>query len=380
MDVLDQSKSKSPFVPRDSVRASIAMRLVAKGAEFLKAGEYQKALSAYRQARDILDGLSASQKDNTDLGLTLSLVYRRMGDAMRAQDDLAGAREAYLSSLAIVEGLANFHPDHAELQRNRDEAVAALSAVSDTIGSGSDNVKEIAPPLPSLHEALVRATEKRVASAPPTEEQVAGQAAPEMPVAEELRRLRSRSLLEDPTGRLVENIRRKMRVGALEKIEVRIARRDVEGLTARMTGGGQLHRHEVRVADAMSVRLRAPDGGFLIDPLSPETCWTHNAHQEQDFASWRWSVTPQRRGRGRLHLIISAQTLDAKGVAAEAALPDQVIKVKVRVNYGRTFRKVVGWGLLMVAGGALNAWGRELYPAALDALGRVSGLLDKWIQ
>ena len=129
-----------------------------------------------------------------------------------------------------------------------------------------------------------------------------------MPVAEELRRLRSRSVLEDPTGRLVENIPRKMRVGALEKIEVRVARHDVEGLTARMTGGGQLHRHEVRVADAMTVRLRAPDGGFLIDPLSPETCWTHNAYQEKDFASWRWSVTPLRRGRARLHLIISAQT------------------------------------------------------------------------
>jgi hypothetical protein len=34
----------------------------------------------------------------------------------------------------------------------------------------------------------------------------------------------------------------------------------------------------------------------------------------------------------------------------------------------------------MVAGAALNAWGRELYPAALDALSRVSGLLDKWLQ
>jgi hypothetical protein len=198
-----------------------------------------------------------------------------------------------------------------------------------------------------------------------------------MPVAEELRRLRSRSVLEDPTGRLVENIPRKMRIGALEKVEVRIARSDVEGLTARMTGAGRLHRHEIRVADAMTVRLRAPDGGFVIDPLSPETCWTHNAHQEQDFASWRWSVTPQRRGRARLHLIISAQTLDAKGVAAEAALPDQVIKVYVRVNYGRAVRKVAGWALLMVAGGALSAWGRELYPAALEATGRLWGLLER---
>ena len=47
-------------------------------------------------------------------------------------------------------------------------------------------------------------------------------------------------------------------------------------------------------------------------------------------------------GRARLLLIISAQTLDATGVTAEAALPDQMIKVYVRVNYGRAVRKVVG--------------------------------------
>ena len=112
----------------------------------------------------------------------------------------------------------------------------------------------------------------------------------------------------------------------------------------------------------------------MLDPQG------ESATQDQDFASWRWSVTPQRRGRARLHLIISAQTLDAKGVAAEAALPDQVIKVYVRVNYGRAVRKVAGWGLLMVAGGALSAWGRELYPAALDALGRVWWSLEKLVQ
>ena len=74
------------------------------------------------------------------------------------------------------------------------------------------------------------------------------------------------------------------------------------------------------------MRLRAPEGGFLIFPLSPETCWTDEAKGDgNDYASWRWNVTPQRRGRARLH--ISAQTLDANGMTAEAALPDQVIKV-----------------------------------------------------
>ena len=283
---------------------------------------------------------------------------------------------------SILEGLANFHPDNAELQHHRAEVLAALSATSDAIGTRSDNVKSMAPPLPSLHEALVRSAEKRVAeSVPAAERPVAEQDAPEMPIAEELRRSRGRSVLDDRTGRLIENIPRKMRVGTLAAVEVRIARRDVDGLTERMTGGGRLHRHELRVADAMTVRLRAPEGGFLIDPLSAETCWTHNAQtsglQEHDFASWRWSITPQRRGKSRLLLIISAQTLDATGVTAEAALPDQVIKVDVRVDYGRAVRKVAGWGLLTMGGGVLGAWGRELYPVALDAPARVWWLLEK---
>ena len=83
MDVLEERKAR--LATADNKRASIAMRLVTKGGEFLKAGEPQRALTAYLHARDILDGLSANEKDNTDLGLTLSLVYRKIGDAMRAQ-------------------------------------------------------------------------------------------------------------------------------------------------------------------------------------------------------------------------------------------------------------------------------------------------------
>ena len=48
------------------------------------------------------------------------------------------------------------------------------------------------------------------------------------------------------------------------------------------------------------------------------------------------------------------------------------------MNYARTVRKVAGWGLLMVAGAALSTWGRELYPAALDAVGRLWGLVERW--
>jgi hypothetical protein len=54
-----------------------------------------------------------------------------------------------------------------------------------------------------------------------------------------------------------------------------------------------------------------------------------------------------------------------------------VIKIYVRVNFGRTARKVVGWGLLTMTGGALGAWARELYPPALNALTKVWWSLEK---
>jgi len=54
-----------------------------------------------------------------------------------------------------------------------------------------------------------------------------------------------------------------------------------------------------------------------------------------------------------------------------------VIKVYVRVNYGRALRKVAGWALLMVAGAALSTWGRELYPTSLGAVGRLWGLVER---
>jgi|RhiMetdeSRZDD1v2_1073273.scaffolds.fasta_scaffold308744_2 hypothetical protein len=357
MDVHHQTSAGS-FAQIDSERATIAMRLVMMCGEFIKAGEPQKALEAYHHARDILDGLASSQPHNLDLGLTLSLLHLKIGDLMRARGDLGEAKEAYRSSLAIAERLATFHPDNEELQRNQAEAHSALSTMSGTFGFGPklDCAIKRLEGFPSLHEALASGTHSRVeAPAPAATDEVSRVESLVVERPRELQlRVRERTAPGDLTGGgLIHNIPRKMRVGALEKVEVRIPRR--------------------QGTDAITVRLRAPEGRFLIFPLSAETSWTDGTKDEgNDYATWRWNVTPQRRGRARLH--ISAQTLDAHGMAAEAALPDQVLKVFVRVNYARALRKVSGWGLLMVAGAALSTWG----PAALHAAGRLWGLLERW--
>ena len=87
----------------------------------------------------------------------------------------------------------------------------------------------------------------------------------------------------------------------------------------------------------------------------------------EDFASWRWHVTPRDRGRRRLQLIISARTVSADGLAAETALPDQVITVRVRTNYAKAARRWIGWGGAAVVGGLLAKFGE----GAFSMLGRM---------
>jgi len=154
-----------------------------------------------------------------------------------------------------------------------------------------------------------------------------------------------------------------MTVGVTELVEVAIARAEITALAEKLQGSGAAYRHEVIVTKAMSVRLRAPEGGFWIETASPETQWIENTLGllSDDYASWRWAVTPQQRGKPRLQLIVSARTVGADGLAAETALPDQVIEVKVRTNYQRTAMQWAGWLAAAMVGGILARFGEGLW-------------------
>ncbi len=167
-------------------------------------------------------------------------------------------------------------------------------------------------------------------------------------------------------GALAENVPRTMRVGVSERVEIRIGRAQAKGLTEGMEGGGLAWRHDVVVTKAMSVRLRAPEGGFFIETASPETQWVDNQFADvgDDFASWRFVVTPQRRGTARLQIIVSARTVGADGLAAETAFPDQAVDVKVRTNYGSLARRSLGWAAAAILGGVLAKFGESAFGAA----------------
>lgn len=176
-------------------------------------------------------------------------------------------------------------------------------------------------------------------------------------------------------GQMAENVPRSMRVANSERIEIRLARGHVSALTEGLDGGGLAWRHDVTVTKAMTVRLRAPDGGFFIETASPETQWIDSQFGDmgEDFASWRFLVTPQRRGWSRLQIIVSARTVGADGLAAETAFPDQVVEVKVKTNYARTAKRGLGWLTAAVAGGAVAKFGEGAFTAGAELVSKFMG-------
>jgi hypothetical protein len=48
-------------------------------------------------------------------------------------------------------------------------------------------------------------------------------------------------------------------------------------------------------------------------------------------------------------------------------LPDQIVNVKVRVNYAKTVKRIGGWALAAIVGGVLARFGEDL-PATIASL------------
>lgn len=207
---------------------------------------------------------------------------------------------------------------------------------------------------PPMHAGPYGDTGAATAPAPPMSTQ---------PPLKRQKKAKPQARTQIETGQLSENIPRAMRVGKTESIEVRIGKAAAKAITQGLEGGGVAWRHEVTVTQAMSVRLRAPDGGFFIETASPETQWIENnlGFGSDDFASWRFHITPQLRGWARLQIIVSARTIGNDGMAAETALPDQLVDVKVKTNYKRTFARWTGWTMAAIVGGILAKFGEGTF-------------------
>jgi hypothetical protein len=168
-------------------------------------------------------------------------------------------------------------------------------------------------------------------------------------------------------GQLVENIPRRMKVGVTETFEVRIARENVVDVGRGLAGRGTPHQHALYITRAMSVRLQGEPGRFYIEASSPETQWTgsRNEHLAGDYAVWRFSVIPQRRGSAELTLIVSSRTIDPDGVVADTSLPEQRIAIRVSANVTRGAKRWLAWLAVAIFGGVIAKLGEGFWEQGL---------------
>ena len=174
-------------------------------------------------------------------------------------------------------------------------------------------------------------------------------------------------------GPLAESVPRRMRSGVAASAEVRIARDKIDSLMLALCNRGV--RPEAYPTRTLAVRLRAPNGGFAIEATAPETQWIDRVMggPGDGFAAWRWTITPERHGRNRLLLTVSARLIGADGLVAEAAPSDRSIEVKIAPNYRRLAQRWAGWLLAMLAGVALGQFGGEVWASLVFLIRQATG-------
>jgi neural Wiskott-Aldrich syndrome protein len=204
-----------------------------------------------------------------------------------------------------------------------------------------------------------------------------GAAVPDAHMPAPARRPAQRAGGQPGQGPLVESIPRRMRVGVTATAQVRVSRERVDGLILLlMKAKGVSQRPEGLMARALTVRLTTPDGGFWIEAMSQETQWAEAAtggRQKDGHLTWRWSVTPQERGRGKLQLVVTARTVGRDGAVAETAPPDRTIEVTVTGGRLAGLRRWIGVLFTLAVGAVIGRFAGDVWTMAAGILKRVAG-------
>ena len=146
---------------------------------------------------------------------------------------------------------------------------------------------------------------------------------------------------------------------------VRLARGEIVRIQLGKEDAGQLFARPARqaaeaqaAARAVSVRLSAPEGGFFIETMTPETQWLSNrpgSPGEEQFGTWSWAVVPNETGWRVLSVSVSVRDIEANGVLTGFQEAGQAVKIRVRTNFGRLFGGLIRTLFLLAAGGGLAA-------------------------
>ena len=159
-------------------------------------------------------------------------------------------------------------------------------------------------------------------------------------------------------AKALASIPRKTRVAAPETIEILLAKEEAGLIFGWVSRQGSRQRAESEAAcRAVTLRLSAPEGGFFIEGLAPETQWMLDRPAflgDETFGAWAWTAIPNDSGTFSLVVSMAAREVDANGVTNDIALPDQVVKVQVRGNFWRGFGRFARGAILLLAGSGLT--------------------------
>ncbi|MEL7544022.1 MAG: Clp protease N-terminal domain-containing protein [Pseudomonadota bacterium] len=162
---------------------------------------------------------------------------------------------------------------------------------------------------------------------------------------------------------LTEIIPSKMRLGMMERVEIRVMNADIDELTGQFEGRDLAISAASLVSRSLSLRLRSPSGSFTIEPRSPEVQWFEPdaAPADDDSTSWRWQIAATKSGFGRLQLFATARIVTRDGTVLQTALPEQMVDVRIVRGVGTVMRRLLALGLLFGGGLVLGLAARPAY-------------------
>ena len=254
------------------------------------------------------------------------------------------------------------YPPHRELSSATQRTPAPVPPQPSPVAP----YQPVPPPRAQLHPAppgdYARPPAPRLEQAPPRRASPATQ-----PPAASAQPQHARTI---EIGRLIENVPRKATVGEARTVEVRLRRAEIAAYTPSHS---QRVNPDGRLIHAVCVRLRAPDGGLLVETLSPETAWldANSGGLADEFATWRWRVTPAVRGRRKLVLGVTVRRVGEEGLTAETSFPEQVFEVAVAASVGRTMTWAGGLAAALAAGFVAGFFGNAIVSGTLSAIARI---------
>jgi len=158
----------------------------------------------------------------------------------------------------------------------------------------------------------------------------------------------AKGALEIDAGRLAYQIPKRMWIGLQETVEVRLGRRQAQGLMQGFAGRGEVRTEDIPIVETMSVSLLCEPGKFEIvtrsekDQLVKPDLVLGTPFHSDDFGRWVWLVTPREKGEHTLLVKVSAAVRDSRGLPSTASLPDRTFAVSVRVRLIRAALGALG--------------------------------------